>query len=143
MRFSPIVVVLALVTTGCHALWRPRSVTVDRPPTTTTSGVVWREILVGTGEPARAGDKLTVEYVARLADGKQVFSTADSGIPATFRLGTAPVRGWNEALLGMRKGGKRSLEVPSELAYGSQGIPGLVPPDSRMLFEVELVEISP
>jgi FKBP-type peptidyl-prolyl cis-trans isomerase len=143
MRISPVLVVLALLTTGCHSLWRPKSVDVDRPATTTVSGVVWRDVLVGTGEPARAGDKLTVEYVARLDGGKKVFSTADSGIPATFRLGTAPVRGWNEALLGMREGGKRSLEVPSELAYGAKGIPGLVPPDSRMLFEIELVGISP
>jgi peptidylprolyl isomerase len=134
---------LALLTPGCGLLGRSRSVPVERAEHTTPSGVVWVDLLAGTGPVAEAGDALTIEYVARLADGTRVDATSDRGVPFTFRLGAAPVPGWNEGLLGMRAGGKRRLEVPADLAYGAAGIPGLVPPDSPMVFEVELLGIAP
>ncbi len=134
---------LVFATSSCHLLGKPRPVEITRPPTTTPSGVIWHDLLLGTGQPAKSGDQLLVDYTAHLPDGTLVFSTSDTGLPTNFSLGSAPVPGWNEALIGMRQGGKRSLEVPPALAYGPQGLPGLVPPNSPMHFEIELLQITP
>ncbi len=137
-----VLILLASLCSGCRLMGKPRSVKVERPQTTTVGGVSWQDTLVGTGEPARTGDRLTIDYVARLADGTQVDATADRGLPFQFVLGEAPVPGWNEGLVGMREGGRRRLDVPAELAYGSEGVPGLVPPNAPMRFEIELSEIE-
>ena len=108
-RLTLYLLLLALPSSSCHLLGKPRPVEIVRTATTTPSGVVWRDLLLGTGNPAKVGDHLLVDYVARLADGTLVFSTSDTGLPANFSLGAAPVRGWNEALIGMRQGGKRSV----------------------------------
>ena len=84
---------------------------------------------------------MTVDYVARLTDRTQVDSSYDRGVPVEFRIGAAPVAGWNEGVAGMRVGGRRSLVIPSHLAFGMDGIPGRVPPGATMVYEVELVAV--
>jgi len=135
------VVLLALA--SCGATGGGRKVRVDYPKERTPGGVVLRDLALGQGPPSRPGDELDIHYVARLPDGRKVDSTHERGVAVTFVLGEAKVEGWNEGLLGMQKGGERWLRVPAALAYGSEGVPGLVPPDTDLEFEVELVEIRP
>jgi FKBP-type peptidyl-prolyl cis-trans isomerase FkpA len=137
-----VLILAAGIVPGCRLIHKPKPVRVERAAATTPGGVQWHDLLVGTGEPAREGDRLTVEYVARLADGTPVDATADRGTPFEFVLGEAPVQGWNEGLVGMREGGKRRLDVPAELAYGAEGWPGLVPPNAPMRFEIELTDVA-
>ena len=109
---------------------------------TPKSGVEVREILVGTGEIAQVGDTLTVHYVGKLTNGKVFDSSRDTNTPISFILGAGQViRGWDEGLQGMRVGGKRVLAIAPDYAYGSRGI-GPIPPNSTLIFEVELLDVK-
>jgi FKBP-type peptidyl-prolyl cis-trans isomerase len=99
------------------------------------------DLKVGTGEVAKSGMHLTVHYEGYLVDGTRFDGSRDRG-PLTFELGARRViRGWDRGLVGMRVGGRRKLIVPEFLAYGSQQV-GLVPPHSRLIFEIELLNVS-
>ena len=106
------------------------------------SGVEVKEILVGTGEIAQAGDLLTVHYVGELTNGKVFDSSRDTNTPIDFTLGMGQViRGWDEGLKGMRVGSKRVLTIYPDYAYGSRGY-GPIPPNSTLVFEVELLDVK-
>lgn len=97
----------------------------------------------GTGQTAEAGDTVTVHYVGTLTNGT-VFDASrprgDEGF--TFQLGAGQViQGWDQGVAGMKEGGKRRLVIPAALAYGSQGIGNVIPPNSTLVFEVELVTV--
>jgi FKBP-type peptidyl-prolyl cis-trans isomerase len=112
---------------------------------TTASGLQYIDDAVGEGESAKAGDTVRVQYTGwiRNADGSkglQFDTTRDIGRPFEFRLGRRKViQGWEEGISGMRVGGRRTLIVPSELAYGKQGSGQIVLPNQNLIFEVELV----
>ena len=95
------------------------------------------------GPQAKNGDTVSVHYTGTLhTDGTQ-FDSSAGGNPITFTLGQGRViQGWEQGLLGMRVGGKRTLVIPPELGYGAQGFPGAIPPNSTLVFDVELVAIS-
>ena len=98
------------------------------------------DIVVGEGEPAVAGDTLTVHYIGSLESGQVFESSYELQLPYTFRLGARTViQGWDQGLVGMRIGGKRRLTIPPALAYGDQGRPG-IPPGSTLIFEIELLD---
>ncbi len=99
---------------------------------------------IGTGAEAVAGKNVTVHYVGTLANGKKFDSSRDRGTPFTFALGAGQViRGWDEGVAGMKVGGTRKLTIPPELAYGSQSVGnGLIPPNSTLVFEVELLGVK-
>jgi len=100
------------------------------------------DIAIGTGKEAKAGDKISVHYVGTLADGTKFDSSRDRGTPFVFNLGTGQViPGWDEGVVGMKVGGKRKLTIPPNLAYGAQGVPGVIPPNATLVFEIELLEI--
>lgn len=120
----------------------------DAAPTamvTTASGLQYIDDAVGEGEPAKAGDAVSVQYTGWIqkADGSKGLlfdTTRDIGRPFEFRLGRRKViQGWEEGISGMRVGGKRTLMVPSELAYGKRGAGQIVLPNQNLIFEVELV----
>ena len=96
----------------------------------------------GTGAPAKAGDEVTVHYDGYLLlDGKKFDSSRDRHEAFTFRAGSgAVIKGWDEALIGMKKGEQRTLIVPWWLAYGDAGR-GPIPPRATLRFEIELLEI--
>lgn len=120
-----------------------RPIRVDHQVVELASGVVYEDTQTGIGEPAVPGDELEIHYAGWLEDGQLVDSSIDRGIPIRFVLGEAPIAGWNEALDGMRAGGRRRLTVPPTLAYGEAGVPGLVPPNASLSFEIELIAINP
>jgi FKBP-type peptidyl-prolyl cis-trans isomerase FkpA len=96
----------------------------------------------GNGAEAKAGDRVTVHYVGTLTDGKKFDSSRDRGSPFSFRLGAGQViRGWDQGVPGMKVGGVRKLTIPPDMAYGARGFPPVIPPNSTLVFEVELVEI--
>jgi FKBP-type peptidyl-prolyl cis-trans isomerase len=108
--------------------------------TTTASGLMY-EVLKkgGSGESPGKGATVSVNYAAMLLDGKVIDSTAARGQPATLRVDRV-IKGWTEALMAMKRGEKRRLVIPPELAYGSQGYANAIPPNSFLLFEVELID---
>jgi FKBP-type peptidyl-prolyl cis-trans isomerase len=98
------------------------------------------DIVVGEGNPAVAGDNLTVHYIGSLENGQVFESSYDRGQPYSFRLGARTViQGWDQGLVGMRVGGKRRLTIPPALAYGEQGQPPFIPGNETLTFEIELV----
>ena len=109
--------------------------------TTTPSGLQYRDDVVGTGREARAGDHVVVHYTGTLENGSKFDSSRDRNRPFEFALGAGMViRGWDEGVAGMKVGGKRHLVIPAGLGYGSRAI-GPIPPNSTLVFDVELVDI--
>ena len=92
----------------------------------------------GTNLP-KYGESVTVHYEGKLMNGKIFDSSIVRKEPATFKIGQV-IEGWNEALVTMRKGEKRTLIIPPELGYGIQGYPGVIPPNSYLIFDVELLD---
>ncbi len=110
-------------------------------PLPTTLTVV--DTVEGTGAAAKSGDIVTVHYIGALPDGTVFDASARHGQPFTFQLGTRQViTGWDEGLVGMKEGGKRRLVIPPDMAYGSQGAGGVIPPNATLIFEVELVKVG-
>ena len=97
----------------------------------------------GQGEEAKDGDNVSVHYIGTLEDGTKFDSSIDRGTPFDFNLGAGQViKGWDLGVLGMKIGEKRKLIISSILAYGENGIPGAIPPNATLIFEVELLEIK-
>jgi hypothetical protein len=111
-------------------------------PRTTASGLQITDLVVGDGEEAKAGQTVSVNYRGTLVNGKEFDSSYGRG-PFSFPLGAGRViKGWDEGVAGMRVGGKRKLVIPPDLAYGSRGASGVIPPDATLLFEVELLGVG-
>lgn len=99
------------------------------------------DLVVGKGEEAFSGSYVTVHYVGKLTNGTKFDSSRDRNRPFEFNLGAGEVvKGWDKGIKGMRVGGKRKLIIPPELGYGSKKV-GNIPPDSTLIFEVELLKI--
>ncbi len=106
----------------------------------TPSGLRYVVLQEGSGnESPKKGQKVTVHYTGTLMDGRTFDSSVARGTPAEFAVGQV-IEGWNEALVTMKKGEKRTLIIPPELGYGVQGYPGVIPPNSYLIFDVELLD---
>ena|SRR3989344_7657372 len=97
----------------------------------------------GTGRAIVKGDTAVVHYTGWLVNGTKFDSSLDRGEPFSFPLGAGQViAGWDQGVLGMKVGEKRKLTIAPELAYGSSGAGGIIPPNATLIFEVELLEIK-
>ena len=101
------------------------------------------DVVIGTGAEATKGRSVRVHYVGTLENGTKFDSSRDRNEPFSFKLGAGMViKGWDLGVAGMRVGGKRTLTIPSDLAYGDGGYPGVIPPRATLIFEVELVSVT-
>ena len=108
--------------------------------TKTASGIVITTLKDGNGASPKSTDTVKVHYRGTFTDGKEFDSSYKRGQPATFPLNQV-IPCWTEGVQTMKIGGKAKLLCPPELAYGKRGAPGVIPPDTTLLFEVELLEI--
>jgi len=100
------------------------------------------DIVIGEGKEAIAGKVVSVHYTGTLVNGTKFDSSLDRGNPFQFTLGASQViQGWDQGFAGMKVGGKRKLTIPPDFAYGAVGVPGTIPPNSTLIFEVELLDV--
>ncbi|GAB5522571.1 MAG: FKBP-type peptidyl-prolyl cis-trans isomerase [Roseivirga sp.] len=107
---------------------------------TTASGLQYKHLQEGTGESPTINSTVTVHYTGKFLDGEVFDSSLNSGQPIEFPL-TNVIRGWQEGVQLLKPGGKIELYVPSDIAYGPQGRPG-IPPNATLIFEIELISFK-
>lgn len=91
---------------------------------------------------AKVGDTVLVRYTGKLEDGTVFDSSVERGVPFSFTLGeNRVIAGWEQGILGMKVGEKKTLNIPPELGYGAMGVPGVIPANATLIFDVELVDI--
>ena len=109
---------------------------------TTETGLKYIEVVEGQGEKAGEGKRVSVHYTGWLKDGK-MFDSSKGREPFVLDLGTgAVIKGWDEGLMGMAVGGKRILIIPPELGYGNRPVRNIIPANSTLIFEVEMLDIT-
>lgn len=108
---------------------------------TLADGLQYKVLEAGTGTVPSKTSTVTVHYSGQLTDGTEFDSSYKRGQPATFRLDQV-IKGWTEALSKMKTGSTWMLYIPPSLAYGAQGIPGVIPPNSVLVFKVQLISID-
>jgi FKBP-type peptidyl-prolyl cis-trans isomerase FkpA len=134
----PFAVVLALTACGGNT------------ENTSVTQLIRQDDVVGTGAEAQSGRVVTVHYTGWLYDqtrpdrrGNKFDSSRDRNEPFSFNLGAGEViRGWDEGVAGMKVGGRRTLTIPPDMGYGARGAGGVIPPNSTLLFDVELLEVK-
>lgn len=123
---------------------KPQSQTNNSNNNAKTMGLEIKTTQEGTGERVvKSGDNIAVHYTGKLTDGTKFDSSVDRGTPFEFQIGQGMViQGWEQGLLGMKVGEKRTLTIPSDLGYGSRGAGAVIPPNATLIFDVELISIK-
>ena len=102
------------------------------------------DVEIGSGKETSKGALITCHYEGFLEDGTKFDSSIDRGQPLQFVVGTGRViKGWDMGLMGMKEGGRRTLHIPSTLAYGDRQVGNIIKPHSNLIFHVELIEVRP
>ncbi|KKR77052.1 MAG: Peptidyl-prolyl cis-trans isomerase [Candidatus Levybacteria bacterium GW2011_GWA2_40_8] len=115
-------------------------ITPTQPPGTTLK---IEDLRIGTGSAVKEGDIVVINYEGRLSSGQVFDSSYARNAPFETEIGVGRViEGWDKGLLGMKIGGKRKLTIPPNLGYGSRGVPNVIPPNSTLIFEVELLDVK-
>jgi peptidylprolyl isomerase len=117
---------------------------IDKPSGSPPRRLVKENIVKGNGRTAKAGDRITVQYVGvAFSTGEEFDASWNTGRPFSFRLGAGQViPGWDRGIVGMKVGGRRKLTIPPELAYGAEGAPPDIAPNETLVFVVDLVKIN-
>jgi peptidylprolyl isomerase len=117
---------------------------IDKPSGSPPRRLVQEDIVKGKGKAAKAGDRVTVQYVGvSFSTGRQFDASWDRGQPFGFSLGAGEViPGWDKGIVGMKQGGRRKLTIPPEQAYGAQGAPPDIAPNETLVFVVDLVKVN-
>lgn len=115
--------------------------------TTTASGLQYSDTVEGTGDQPKTGQTLVMHYTGWLYEngqkGNKFDSSVDRGQPFEFPIGVGRViAGWDEGVITMKVGGKRTLIIPPDLGYGARGAGGVIPPNATLMFDVELLGIK-
>lgn len=102
------------------------------------------DTVVGEGSEATTGKTVTVHYTGTLyPEGTKFDSSLDSGRPFSFHLGEGQViEGWEKGVQGMKVGGERTLIIPPKMAYGASGVPGAIPPNATLKFDIKLLDVK-
>lgn len=108
---------------------------------TTSSGLVYRSLTEGTGTSPAASDTVKVHYRGTLPDGTEFDSSHKRGQPASFPLNRV-IPCWTEGVQRMKVGGKARLTCPPQIAYGSRGAGGVIPPNATLFFDIELLDVA-
>jgi len=137
------ILAFVLLAAGCNLTREYPGEATENPEAVRPSGLRYIELRPGEGTEAKSGDNVSVHYTGYLMNGKKFDSSLDRGEPITFQLGSGQViKGWDEGLEGMRVNQKRKLVIPPQLAYDDRGVPGVIPPGSELVFDVELVQVQ-
>jgi FKBP-type peptidyl-prolyl cis-trans isomerase FkpA len=116
---------------------------VSGKPKVTPSGVQYWDIKVGKGAVASKGKTVTVLYTGWLENGKEFDSREDMDEALQVTLGDGKlIKGWDEGMIGMKVGGKRKMRIPAEAAYGKEGAPPTIPPNSTLVMDVQLIAVK-
>lgn len=149
---------LGALTSACTRTPQPDSVQLDTTSISSSSQTTPKDAMntpevtelmikdttVGEGPAVKTGDTVVVHYTGTLMDGTVFDTSKKRGQPFSFQVGGGMViQGWEEGLIGMQTGGTRQLTIPPAMAYGPGGVPGVIPPNSPLVFEIELLEIQP
>lgn len=113
------------------------------PSQSSSTDLVITDVVVGTGAEATLGSIIAVHYTGTLPDGTVFDSSIPRGEPFVFQLGAGQViSGWDQGVAGMKVGGKRTLVIPPDLAYGPQAVGNIIPANATLMFEVELIAVQ-
>ncbi len=159
LRRASIGIALAVAIGVAYAQVPPKPPASLSPPSSTTTiskfganvnELQTIELKTGTGAEAVSGKAIIVHYTGWVYDpaapdghGAKFDSSLDRKVPFGFFLGSGKViKGWDEGIVGMKVGGKRTLVIPPHKAYGERGAGGVIPPNATLLFDVELIEVK-
>jgi FKBP-type peptidyl-prolyl cis-trans isomerase len=147
LTFALATLLTALPLAGPVLAQPPKEKAMEKPAeakeVVTPSGLKYTDIKVGDGAEAKPGQVVDVHYTGWLTNGTKFDSSVDRGKPFSFKLGAGQViEGWDKGVAGMKVGGKRKLTIPPGLGYGSQSVGGVIPPNSTLVFDVELLGVK-
>jgi FKBP-type peptidyl-prolyl cis-trans isomerase len=139
----PVAIVIILLLGGYFLLFGGSSGQKYENVEILDGNLITYEVKVGEGREVKTGDTVSVHYIGALTDETVFDSSHNRGEPFSFTIGEGQViQGWERGLIGMKAGGVRRLAIPPHLAYGAGGVPGAIPPNSTLIFEIELLEIK-
>jgi FKBP-type peptidyl-prolyl cis-trans isomerase len=142
-----LVVVLIIIGVAIYFLLQPMKninpIQTQSSKTFDIQGMKVEILKDGTGEVAKVGDNIVVNYVGTLTDGTKFDSSLDRNQPFPYTLGqNRVIQGWELGILGMKVGEKRKLTIPSALAYGDSGRPPVIPEKATLIFEIDMLSIN-
>lgn len=154
MKYIAVAIIIVFVLGGLtFAFLGDRPIQQEQTSTAVTQAIpgqnsaenkmIIEDIKIGAGTEAKIGNTVSVQYTGTLLDGKKFDSSYDHGQPFSFTLGKGQViQGWDQGVLGMKVGGKRKLTIPPSLAYGERSMGNLIPANSTLVFEIELLGVK-
>jgi FKBP-type peptidyl-prolyl cis-trans isomerase FkpA len=132
---------LAILASSALMIVAANACAADAKEVKTASGIVITTLQEGSGTSPKPAEMVKVHYRGTLSDGKEFDSSYKRGQPVSFLLSRV-IPCWTEGVQTMKPGGKAKLVCPPALAYGSRGVPGTIPPDATLTFEIELLEVA-